>query len=227
MKNMMRVGRTVSLARLRAAFLSLGVLLVGGLVFLSYAVEKRLAETRREREEMVAARVFDEMEREISAFLEGEGERPHYLDLQDTNPEAWAPFVVGYFAGAQPPQIEATRVVAAEGRVSENRRRVYWALREAGSSLGDEQSLRVPTSQAPGQAREEAGGGLPQPATPAPRPAPISPKKEIVAPPLQQKSTNEAEIIQQLNRAPERRKSKSGQQQDAETDPFSDYSESF
>jgi hypothetical protein len=227
MSSMMRVGRALSPARLRTAFLTFGVLLVAGLVFLSYAMERRLKEARRDREEMVAARVFDEMEREISAFLEGEGERPHYLDFDDTNPEAWAPFVVGYFAGAHPQRLDATRIVAAEGKVSEHRRRVYWALREAQGSFADDQSREVPTSQAPGQATQERAIE-PAPVAPIIQPAPASPKKKEEAPrSLQQKSTNEAQIIQQLNRAPERRKSKAVQQQDAEADPFSDYSESF
>lgn len=228
-----RVVVAVSLLRLRIAFIALGVILLCGLFALSWFVEERLAEARRDREEMVAARVFDEMEREISAFLEGESERPHYENLESTNPETWAPFVVGYFAGAHPEVGSPVRLVAAEGTTSENRRRTRWAIEQA------QKEFDAPV--------DDVRDGAPSvdllsaPALPlqvAPLPSPVdSAKKDAAkkdaapkgsAPLEQQKQATGSEIIQQLNRAPERRKLKQpAPKQEESPDAFSDYSERF
>ena len=218
----------VSLAKLRAGFIGLGSLLLIGLGASSWVVQKRLEEAKKDREEMVASRVFDEMEREISAFLQGEGERPPYHDLERTNPETWAPFVVGYFAEAVPGRIETTRIVGAEGSTSENKRRTAWALKQ----------VFLDETQAPSLAQE--GKSPPAPGSlgqahqlhdaPEAAPAPSEPKKkaEASALPTQQKQASGSEIIQSLNRAPERRKVKPAAQKDEKnSDPFSDYSEQF
>ena len=110
-------GGKVSRSRLRIAFIAVGTLLLGALGFLAHLASERLEEARADREHMVASRVFDEMEREVSAFLESEADRPPYSDLQATNPENWAPFVVGYFARARTDVAGSGEVVVAEGVV--------------------------------------------------------------------------------------------------------------
>src|SRR6478609_11051406 len=115
--------RQWSLQQLRWAFMSLGVILIGAVLSLTYAMHKRLIAAERDREEMVALRVFDELEREINAFLETENQREPYQSLEHTNPELWAPFMVGYF------KLNAEEeFIAADGPTSENRRRMTWSL---------------------------------------------------------------------------------------------------
>lgn len=85
---------TSSLTRLRAGFL----LLAAALLFLLRSVEARLEALRRLRHEIVAERILDEMERELTELLAREGERPtSAYDATSTRVETWAPFVVGYF----------------------------------------------------------------------------------------------------------------------------------
>lgn len=87
-----------SLARLRIAFLLLGVALLAPLLFLVRAAEVRFETQRQLRHEMVAERIFDEMETELTALLERESQRPSSAyDVVHTRVESWAPFVVGYF----------------------------------------------------------------------------------------------------------------------------------
>jgi hypothetical protein len=223
------LGAQVSLTKLRAGFIALGAVLLIGLGAASWVVTVRLDEAKTDREEMVASRVFDEMEREISAFLQSESERPYYSDLERTNPETWAPFVVGYFAGAVPRQLDRVRIVGAEGPTTENKRRTSWALSQAfgpssieASPAGGAQVQVAPAPISPGQLAPEhedlgAASGA------------VKKKGEQAAPLAQQKQASGSEIIQSLNRAPERRKAVKAPDPDNEknADPFSDYSEQF
>jgi signal transduction histidine kinase len=86
------------LSTLRLSFCGLGAaLLVAVAVLLSSALA-RLEDQRRLRQQMVAERVFDEAEREISSLLQHEAERDgSAYDAEDTDPERWSPFVVGYY----------------------------------------------------------------------------------------------------------------------------------
>lgn len=228
----------LSLRRLRWAFAGLGVILLAILGTLTGVAEQRLEESQKEREEMVASRIFDEMEREISAFLELENERPHYAELGQTNPETWAPFVVGYFSGARAGSASSAQVVVAERNSEEDQRRINWALTQAGDNLGANIDLspKAP-SLAPPQVSPSApsrGIQMPSPVpsavapSPAGRPAEEGAKTDVTAPVTQSKSASDREIIESLNRAPERRKSKSGSQNNSNSeDPFSDYSRSY
>ncbi len=85
------------LTRLRLAFVALGVALLAPLAFLLDAVDDRIQTQRRLRHEVVAERIFDELERELTALLDGESARPSAAYDEATRIEAWAPFVVGYF----------------------------------------------------------------------------------------------------------------------------------
>jgi hypothetical protein len=61
-------------------------------------MEARLEAQRRLRHEIVAERIFDEMERELTALLATESARPSdAYSASSTRVEHWAPFVVGYF----------------------------------------------------------------------------------------------------------------------------------
>jgi signal transduction histidine kinase len=86
------------LVRLRLGFFALAaalLLTVGGLL---QSAVSRLDSQRRLRHLMVAERVFDEAEREVSSLLQHEVERPSSAyDTQDTDPSRWSPFVVGYY----------------------------------------------------------------------------------------------------------------------------------
>lgn len=233
------LGAFVSRARLRAAFLLLGAILLLGLLFLSLAARERLREAQADREEMVASRVFDELEREVSAFLDGEAARPRYHSLASTDPASWAPFVVGYFKTDH----GAEEIVAADGITSENKRRIRWALEQARPEfVGDRaaaSALAPGALPAAGEEHEapqkETGQAAPAPVSPA------SPHRERQQKPsaksegslaLESKgNASGAEIIQQLNRAPELRKSKKSADEQAAPgeaeDPFQDYRSAF
>lgn len=228
-------GRKLSRTRLRLAFVGLGVLLLSTLGVLSSMAHQRLEEAQREREEMVASRIFDEMEREISAFLDLESDRPPYTSLGRTNPETWAPFVVGYFSGAHPSQTSFARVVVAEGKTSEHQRRMIWALERASETWTSStagQSSPVENRNQPPQtltyepARELTRNALTE-KTPAPQAKDVLLEKQT-PPQSEGKPSSDREIIESLNRAPERRKTRSVAPSKAEaSDPFSDYSRAY
>lgn len=85
------------LTRLRLWFVALGVLLLTPLGFLLDAVDERVEAQRRLRHEVVAERIFDELERELTALLDAESARPSAAYDEPTRIDAWAPYVVGYF----------------------------------------------------------------------------------------------------------------------------------
>jgi hypothetical protein len=214
------------------AFFGLGAVLLSGLVFLSLAVEERLDEARRDREEMVASRVFDEMEREISAFLDLEATRPNYVALENTNPETWAPHVVGYFAVPRAQTTERARIVAAEGTTSENRRRIQWALGQAEATWTQAYPEQAPGRGSPNEGDRDqealgvrpAGGASTAPLLAGPAPAPMTQK---AAPSQAKKDVSGTEIIESLNRAKERRRSAPKPEEQQSPDQFQDYTESY
>ncbi len=212
---------SVSLSTVRRVFWAIGIVVGGALLVLSYVMDTKIENASREREEMVAERVFDELEREISAFLDGENSRPRYTQLDRTNPELWAPFVVGYF------RIEdgAPRIVAADGVTSENRRRMAWAvaqLNERRAELGRQvdreliHGTELPPiaggTGGPGGSKEDEQGSE----------EPQSSNKQEAAP--------GSKIFESLNRAPERRMQKALPKKslpEQSQDQFSDYKELF
>ena len=103
------------LTRLRLAFLALGVALLTPLVFLMHQVSERLEAQQKLRHEMVAERIFDELERELTRVLAAESARPSSAYDETTRTEAWAPFVVGYFkTGASGVELLAANELSAE-----------------------------------------------------------------------------------------------------------------
>jgi hypothetical protein len=170
----------LSLTRLRLAFLALGALLSGALgLFVSSALE-RLARQRELRHRVVAERIFDELERELTAHLVLESERPSSAYDEDTSPEAWAPFVVGYFTVA-----DGYRVVAREQLEAPRVARLERAL----------------SSVWPGPA------GVPERAEPQPAPVADRPDKQrdLAAAPADKAVQSSPEVMRRLNRAKEER----------------------
>lgn len=114
----------LSIARVRLAFASLLLMLLGGVLMLLHSALDRLEQERRLRHEVVAERVFDELERELNAHLERESARPSSAyDAPTSQVSAWAPYVVGYFTVA-----EDYRVLGAEQLTLARKARVEGAL---------------------------------------------------------------------------------------------------
>jgi hypothetical protein len=114
------------LTRLRVGFVVLGAALLLPLFFVLRQAEARLEEQRRLRHEIVAERIFDEMERDLSTLLEAERSRPSSAyDAPSTRVAAWAPFVVGYFTRDRqglrllaPDQLAAARALRLQGALA-------------------------------------------------------------------------------------------------------------
>ncbi len=104
------------LRKLRLAFLGLGAALLLTVFGLLDSALSRLEEQRLFRHRMVAERVFDEAERELSSLLQHEAERPDAAyDAVQTDPGRWGRFVVGYYR--REPAVQ----VVAEGRLDQAR----------------------------------------------------------------------------------------------------------
>ncbi|MEO8183611.1 MAG: hypothetical protein ABI895_32670 [Deltaproteobacteria bacterium] len=136
------------------AFLALAAVLLTPLGFLFLAIEGRVEAQRRLRHEVVAERIFDELERELTAVLAAESARPSSAYDEPTRSEAWAPFVVGYFkigaagvellARSQLDSERMARLTAALGALSEPPR---------GSTLGQIRPAEEPSpTSAPARA---------------------------------------------------------------------------
>ena len=135
-----------ALTRLRIAFLLLGAALLLPLALLLRSVDSRLEAQRRLRHELVAERIFDEMEGELTALLAREDARPSaaYVD-SSTRVENWAPFVVGYFTRDE----RGVQVVAKQQLAPARLRRLEATLRTA----------PAPATHPPAPAAAAASGG--------------------------------------------------------------------
>lgn len=114
-----------ALTRLRIAFLLLGAALLLPLALLLRSVDERLEAQRRLRHQLVAERIFDEMERELTSLLQRENARPSaaYAD-SGTRVQNWAPFVVGYFTR----DAHSAQIIAKDQLPPERRERLEAAL---------------------------------------------------------------------------------------------------
>jgi hypothetical protein len=110
---MARLGR---IAMLRVTFVGLAVLLLVPLGFLHRVVRDRVDEQKRLRHQVVAERIFDELERELTRLLEKESARPTEAYDLATDSDTWAPFVVGYFTSDVRGRRLVTRSSLAEER---------------------------------------------------------------------------------------------------------------
>lgn len=86
-----------SLNRLRLAFIAIGVVLLAPLGWLLWSFDQRLEAQRRLRHEVVAERIFDEVERELIRFLNEEAQRPNEAFRNGIALDAAAPYVLGYY----------------------------------------------------------------------------------------------------------------------------------
>jgi hypothetical protein len=170
------------LTRLRLAFFALGTVLLVPFAFLLDAVEHRVETQRRLRHQVVADRIFDELERELTAVLDGESARPSAAYDEATRSDTWAPFVLGYFKlnlspGTGAPtllgrdQLDPTRVGRLNGALA-----IFVAAREHAPAP----SITAPRVIAP--------------ATPA---APLGDEKVT--------NTSTPDVLQKLNRGQEAR----------------------
>ncbi|MEY4577026.1 MAG: hypothetical protein RL701_1729 [Pseudomonadota bacterium] len=183
--------RTASLKRLRIGFIVLAAALLTPLFFLMRSVQARLESQRRLRHEIVAERIFDEMERELTGLLVREGERPSSAyETNATRVETWAPFVVGYFMYDR----TGLRVIARDQLSQERAERVAQAVKQSGTLPADTMEERVPASPKRGERLDDLA--LDAPAA----------KKE--APPGKQQAPQPEAVLRQLNRAVEQRDEK-------------------
>lgn len=206
------------LTRLRLAFVGLGAVLLGPLGFLLDAVDERVEAQRRLRHEVVAERIFDELERELTALLAAESARPSSAYDEPTRVDAWAPFVVGYFKGSP----SGVTLLAAE-QLDEPRTQ---RLRETLGVITDPKGRTQPA---------EEGGvvGMPLNLPPdfEPGPTHMSIDMESLAPDLPRKKAfpprSSPDVLQKLNRSQEERvrssASKSGSRPKKREDPMQRY----
>lgn len=181
--------RVDALKRVRLAFVALGLSLLVPLGLLLRSAEARLQAQRKLRHELVAERVFDEMEAELAALLDRESRRPSSaFEASDTQVAAWAPFVVGYFHRDRSgidvvarEQLEPERVVRVERAVNallhgaEDERRERWATQVQEEQK--EQLLRARAAADEARAADEAARAL------------------------QQEGTRASDVLRQLNRS--------------------------
>jgi signal transduction histidine kinase len=122
------------LPRLRVAFVAVAVAVLAAVGVLLQSALARLDDQRRLRHRMVAERVFDEVERELSSLLEHESKRPSAAyDAQDTDVDRWSSFVVGYY------RLEPELRVVAEVQLGQERAgRVRAAVRSVRQALDSE-----------------------------------------------------------------------------------------
>jgi hypothetical protein len=123
-----------NITRLRLAFAAIAVVLLLPLGWLLHSIEQRLETQRRLRHEVVAERIFDELERELTHVLEREAARPSvaYDDVK-TRASAWEPFVVGYFKS----EGGNTVLLASNQLDSERRQRLSWALAQVNRAASE------------------------------------------------------------------------------------------
>lgn len=121
-----------SLNRLRLAFIAIGVVLLAPLGWLLWSFDQRLEAQRRLRHEVVAERIFDEVERELLRFLNEEAQRPNEAFQNGIALDASAPYVLGYYTKGS----SGTRDVTIGGNADKWQR--------VDSSLGSKQALPMP-----------------------------------------------------------------------------------
>jgi hypothetical protein len=167
---------------LRLAFVALGAVLLTPLGFLLDAVDERIEAQRRLRHDVVAERIFDELERELTTVLESESARPSAAYGEPTRIEAWAPFVVGYFKLGLGLAANSPVLLAREQLDTARTRRLSDVLAEFARAKG---------------------GTLGQIVTPVPeRVAQERPARSV-------KAKSSVDVLQKLNRSQEERSRKS------------------
>jgi hypothetical protein len=224
------VTRLRPLARLRLAFVLLAVLLLLPLALLLNAANERLEAQRLLRHQVVAERVFDELERELTLLLESESQRPSSAYAQDTSVGAWAPFIVGYFIVDS----AGTRYAAEDQLQAVRRARLDAALSEwhSGETAEPEKASQFEETESipslPPSVGSRDADTLEDPAAKPGRVLGSSSGAEVKSrrPILREKAAaaraprSSPEVLRQLNRADEQRRQQAAPKGD---DPLRDY----
>jgi hypothetical protein len=168
-----------ALTKLRLSFIALGVMLCIPLAWLLHSVNERVEAQRRLRHQVVAERIFDELERELTRVLSEEAARPSQA-FDGGGPSGVPAYVIGYF------RTEHTLPVVFPADSPENKSRAIQAL-AAAQVIPQVPPLNATRGRAPKTA-------APQAVAPAPPQAPPS-----------RASMSPAEVLRKLNRASEER----------------------
>lgn len=195
-----------ALTRLRIGFILVGGLLLLPLWLLLREAEARFEEQRRLRHEIVAERIFDEMERELTALLQTERARPSgAYDAPRTRVTAWSPFVVGYFTrDPDGVHLPARSQLGPEraGRVRQAVQGVFARkhgpahIGRGASRAAETRSLISPPATASVRAQEAPAPRL----SPAPPPAPKEAERAAPIKPRPRKAARQETVLRQLNR---------------------------
>jgi len=178
--------RLSALNRLRLAFCGIGALLLGPLGLLAHSVNERLEAQRRLRHEVVADRIFDELERELTAMLTQEFARPSSVyDAASIDAGGAVPYVLRYFTSAD----GRHNLLGGQQSDDERGRRAAWAL--------DEWARRQPAAAGAASIDEAA---RPMQRRTAPPGAPVAPVQPAPASPR-----SSPEILKKLNRGQQER----------------------
>ena len=148
--------RLSALNRLRLAFAGIGALLLLPLALLAHSVNERLEAQRRLRHEVVAERIFDELERELTAVLAREFARPSSAyDTASIDEGATSPYVIAYFSSSG----GGKKLLGAPEAHGDGEPRASWGLDEwarrnrgEASSASGKVSSPVPTPAKPAPA---------------------------------------------------------------------------
>ena len=218
-----------SLTRLRLAFVALAVALLVPLALLLDAAGERVEQQRRLRHQMVSERIFDELERELTALLEREAARPSQAYDHRSSPEAWAPFVVSYFVAdrygerpASSAQLDPERRSALENALSR------WRVLQEGTKKRERIPSQNNLQRRPAVTEQDSAqqsSTLTRP--PAPAAAPLLDLGETAA--QRDKAAKRTapksspEVLRQLNRAQTTRRRAAPARPAREADPLKDY----
>jgi signal transduction histidine kinase len=146
-----------TLFKLRLGFIALGAALLLTVLGLLHSAVSRLEQQRRLRHQMVAERVFDEAEREISSLLQHEAERPSVAyDASETDPQRWSRFIVGYYR--RDPEL---LLVAQDKLEPERSARIRDAVTQAQATLDAARLGRGAAQVAPSADEEGQPSGQP------------------------------------------------------------------
>jgi hypothetical protein len=198
------MARLSRLGLLRATFVGLGLVLLLPLYVLKAAIDERISAQAALRHEVVAERIFDEFERELTRVIERETVRPSSAYDAATDPAAWAPFVLGYFT------VDDRRSRFAPGNALDAKRRA-------------DIEAQIPAMLAAPMTGSTAASITTVTATPAEpsiRRAPTSGNKPTERP---QPSRSSPEVLRQLNVGSQRKAKMAPPEQHQTPDPMQDY----
>lgn len=143
-----------TLGKLRLGFIALGAALLLTVLGLLHSSISRLEQQRLLRHRMVAERVFDETEREISSLLQHEAERPSAAyETTDTDPHRWSRFIVGYYRRdgglhvVAESMLEPERLARLRGALAHARSTLDAGAHHGEVELGEPDDEEQPSSQ--------------------------------------------------------------------------------